>query len=82
MSDLVRNSEDRFSRDTDTICLQDERDRIESQGGFVMLMGDLWRVGGNIAVSRAIGKIQNSHVKSNHSPVLFLHLVIHSHKVN
>ena len=25
-----------------------------------MMMGDLWRVGGNIAVSRAIGKIQQS----------------------
>ena len=36
--------------------LQDERDRIESEGGFVMMVGDLWRVGGNIAVSRAIGK--------------------------
>lgn len=34
---------------------QDERDRIEAQGGFVMLMGELWRVGGNLAVSRAIG---------------------------
>ncbi|KAL3856759.1 hypothetical protein ACJMK2_011479 [Sinanodonta woodiana] len=34
---------------------ENERERIQAQGGFVMMVGDVWRVGGNIAVSRAIG---------------------------
>lgn len=34
---------------------QDERERIESSGGAVMYWGT-WRVDGQLAVSRAIGK--------------------------
>lgn len=37
---------------------QDERDRIESQGGFVMNCRGTWRVQGSLAVSRGIGDAQ------------------------
>lgn len=37
------------------LCLQDERRRIEDLGGCVLFLG-VWRVNGNISVSRAIGK--------------------------
>lgn len=40
----------------DSICAaQDEKKRIEDLGGVVVWFGT-WRVNGNIAVSRAIGK--------------------------
>ncbi|XP_052799844.1 protein phosphatase 1E-like [Mya arenaria] len=35
-----------------------ERERIQKEGGFVMKVGEMWRVGGNLAVSRAIGDVQ------------------------
>lgn len=37
------------------VDFQDERDRIEKSGGTVMFWGT-WRVNGQLAVSRAIGK--------------------------
>lgn len=37
------------------ISLQDERERIEDMGGCVLYWGT-WRVNGQLAVSRAIGK--------------------------
>ncbi|KAL4223701.1 Protein phosphatase 1E [Mactra antiquata] len=49
---------------------EDERERIESAGGFVVLMGDLWRVGGNLAVSRAIGDVGYKPFISSDAEVL------------
>lgn len=53
---------------------QDERERIESQGGFVILMGDMWRVGGNLAVSRAIGDVGYKPFISSEAEVLEIDL--------
>ncbi|XP_045172547.2 protein phosphatase 1F-like [Mercenaria mercenaria] len=53
---------------------QDERDRIEGLGGLVVLMGDLWRVGGNLAVSRAIGDVGYKPFISSDAEVLEIEL--------
>ena len=52
------------------VYLQDEQERIQAQGGFVMHVGDQWRVGGNLAVSRAIGKWGNGKYDGKYDEVL------------
>lgn len=37
-------------------CQQDEINRIKKMGGVVLFWGSVWRVNGQLAVSRAIGK--------------------------
>jgi hypothetical protein len=39
---------------------QDEQERIQKMGGEVMHVNGVWRVNGNIAVSRSIGKLCNN----------------------
>ncbi|KAJ8966448.1 hypothetical protein NQ317_003194, partial [Molorchus minor] len=48
----------------------DERERIESEGGCVLLWG-IWRVNGQLAVSRAIGKYYENKSSNNSSVYLF-----------
>lgn len=46
-----------FSRFVQTQFLQDEKNRIEQEGGVVIFWGT-WRVNGQLAVSRAIGDFE------------------------